>query len=426
MNRVISCESTHPNILELQREPLITQLIEWRDVHGCSWEDPTIDMFELRAYCLWIRLCRRSSQYVEGEHGEICRGVRGTPRVSEAYLSLIRRKPALVEAVSTSETEFRAVAELMAKAKNPLISLGLLGLRDTTAATCVMATEHRSGREAVGLYPVIYCGDGHSKYQAPAPPVVIHEEDGAGVHGDDEMLGDMFREEEPELAQVRLRHMIEYMAQKDPSHHAFSMPLPEGAFQLLQVALRRAPAHLDLEALTDVGEAASAHPDGSLGQIGSNVFWTLVSSVPQRIIRPNAAGTADMKGQHVVNVHECWYLANDAMIAEVSLAPQQSDIGPAGLAIHDLTLEQRKQLLIWTSPRLQRCASLGNPRSATLTSPSCPPCCMRSTRVGVAGIVPSMLRLWSLKCLMRCSRRISRNVLHGISQIMGGASCGSG
>ena len=77
------------------------------------------------------------------------------------------------------------------------------------------------------------------------------------------------------------------------------------------------------------------------------MFWSLVSSGPQRIIRPDAAVTADMKGQHVVNVHECWYLGDDGMIAEVSLAPQQSDMGPVSLAIHDLTLEQLKQVRIW-------------------------------------------------------------------------------
>ena len=107
----------------------------------------------------------------------------------------------------------------------------------------------------------------------------------------------------------------EHFRQVSPAHRIFSMPLPEGAFQLLQVALRRASADLDLEALTDVGEAASAHPDGVLGQIGNHVFWSLVSSGPQRIICPDTAVTADMKGRHVVNVHECWYLADDGMTA---------------------------------------------------------------------------------------------------------------
>ena len=54
-----------------------------------------------------------------------------------------------------------------------------------------------------------------------------------------------------------------------------------------------------------------------------------------------------MKGQRIVTLHGCLHLGDESMITDVSLTPQQSDIGPVSLAIHDLTLEQRKQVVIW-------------------------------------------------------------------------------
>eukprot|EP00972_Heterocapsa_arctica_P036087 5310469-Heterocapsa_arctica.AAC.1 len=94
--RTSACQ--HPRVVEMRREPLRTQIQAWREAGGTFAGNADVTyLADLRTYLVELRMAPHNSRYVEAEHAKIQVGLRRANRHNDAYVSLLRRMPALIK-----------------------------------------------------------------------------------------------------------------------------------------------------------------------------------------------------------------------------------------------------------------------------------------------------------------------------------------
>jgi hypothetical protein len=98
--RARTSECEHPLVMQLRQEPLRSQIQTWRTrCEEFQASGQVDDLKLLREFLAKLRLAPHNSRYVEAEHAKIQVGLRRAHRHSDAFVSLLRRQPALVAEV---------------------------------------------------------------------------------------------------------------------------------------------------------------------------------------------------------------------------------------------------------------------------------------------------------------------------------------
>ena len=311
-------DSQHPLLQEL-RGPLHSQVRQWRENIDAFRDnrDPE-HLKELREFLCKLRFAPHNSRYVEAEHTKIQIGLRKARHHSDAYVSLLRRQPALMEELKRNPELIEELAAFVGKVRHGRDAVVALGLAQHPS--CKKAWG--DGSDSREFWDVVYHADAWTKFLMPAPSITKDEPGGPGrafIGEDDEALRGM-----TEQQSLRHYYMVEHLAsmsQKNPAlAYSIRFEAAGGAFHSLYDVLHGdgAPAGAAAESVRspgtwDVNTSLTVQIPGAgerAALLSDMVFFKIVSATPSNIKRPSTLAERDIRGSLAVSVHPILRLDN--------------------------------------------------------------------------------------------------------------------
>ena len=161
LNTCINSNLTHPQIVQLQTEPLASQVQEYVDGTALG-ELPDLEMFIAS-----LRFTFAVERRIEGGHAIIQRHARGTSIRSESFDSLALRMPEVQLAMQSSPAFVRQLTASLEAARSPKQLVHKLGL--SLHPSCAFA---KSSWDKI-YRKLVYRADLHTMYRSRKPKLQV-------------------------------------------------------------------------------------------------------------------------------------------------------------------------------------------------------------------------------------------------------------
>ena len=312
--RARTSECEHPLVMQLRQEPLRSQIQTWRTrCEEFQASGQVDDLKLLREFLAKLRFAPHNSRYVEAEHAKIQVGLRRAHRHSDAFVSLLRRQPALVAEVRDNPSILDELAANVAEIRHGRDAVRRMGLAAHPA--CPPPGRDCNSPE---WWKIAYHSDPFTKFAMSSPLVGSSDPPGplkafaGSAEGVLEAMNDHQRMQQRYMVQHLLGHASDLT-------RVYSMPMPPKTFHVLASTLRDQGGE-DAHAVSEgLAEGLRAHMPGFSEEAAALVFWKVVYSQPSRLVKPRTGQEFDLRSALVVSVHSLLHVSIEARCAHVSV-----------------------------------------------------------------------------------------------------------